>query len=67
LAKEVTHFGKYGNADKYHSKDWAAIKEDPSMALLGTAKWIEANQTCKIYSSVLIKVMYGRTGFEENP
>ena len=51
----------------YKSLDWSAVKEDVSFANLGKTKWFPANETCKIYSSVLIKVIYGKTGFSENP
>jgi len=65
--KEFTKFGKWGNADIYTTKDWNLVKEDPSFAKLGDAVWHESNQTCLIYSSVLIKIIYGKTGFDENP
>ena len=30
-------------------------------------KWHEDNKTCQIYSSVLIKIIYGKAGYNENP
>lgn len=65
--KELEVYGKFGNANENTSKDWTYVKEDPSFAKLGDVEWIASNSTCKIYSSVLVKIIYGKTGFMENP
>lgn len=69
-------FGKYGNADVFFPKDWSDITEyntDPSQGFedvkfsnLGTSSWDSVSGTCKIYSSVLIKVIYHGMGFKDN-
>ena len=64
---EFSNYGKFGNANMHNAKDWTPVKEDPSYAKLGDVEWFENNQTCKLYSSVLIKIIYGKTGFMENP
>ena len=64
--EELTHFGQFGNANIYYKKDWVQVTEDPSFAKLGEAKWNAATQTCKVYSSALIKVIYHKMGFSEN-
>jgi hypothetical protein len=42
------------------------VTEDPSFANLGKAKWDTATNSCKVYSSALIKVIYHKMGFSEN-
>lgn len=59
--------GKFGNANMYYPKDWSKVKEDDSFKELGKAKWDEQAQTCTVYSSVLVKVVFGTQGFTENP
>jgi hypothetical protein len=62
--KNMERFGKYGNADIFFEKDWTKIYEydkegeDINFSKLGKAEWDAASETCKIYSSVLIKVIY---------
>lgn len=69
-------FGKYGNADIFKTKDWSEVYEyekDPATGFenvkfsnLGTSTWDSTSETCTIYSSVLIKVIYHGMGFKDN-
>lgn len=64
---EFKKFGKFGNANILFPKDWTDMVKDASFDNLGKSQWDEASQTCSIYSSVLIKVIYSKQGFSENP
>lgn len=64
---EFKKFGKFGNANILFPKDWIDVANDDSFANLGKTQWDEASQTCSIYSSVLVKVIYSEQGFSENP
>jgi len=69
-------FGKYGNANIFYTSDWdkineyevepAAGEDDVRFSKLGTSEWDSDSGTCKIYSSVLIKVVYSGMGFMDN-
>jgi len=63
---EFKLYGKFGNANILHPKDWEKVKEDPSYAKLGTSVWSEETGSCRVYSSVLVKVIYDNLGFSEN-
>lgn len=63
----MSHYGKFGNADIFFQKDWIQIKEDASFKNLGKTKWDEATQTCQIYNSVLLKVVYHQMAYNDHP
>ena len=66
--KQLQAFGKFGNADIFFPTDWQLVTSDKaSMDSLGKTEWIERNQTCAIYNSVQIKVVYDDAGFKEFP
>ena len=51
----------------YKTNNWKDVNETASFKNLGTVSWNDTTGVCKIYSSVLIKIIYGKTGFDENP
>jgi hypothetical protein len=48
-------------------KDWSQVREDPSYQNLGKGVWDASTNTCKKFSSVLIKVIYDTVGYSESP
>ena len=58
-------FGKFGNANLLFSKDWSDTTFD--LSKLGTRTWDDSTNTCKIFGSALVKVIYNDMGFPENP
>lgn len=72
----MSFFGKYGNANIFYTSDWdkideydvepAAGQEDVRFSKLGTTEWDATNGICKVYSSVLVKVIYHGMGFKDN-
>ena len=66
--EQFKKYGKFGNANLYYSKDWNDVTEDSSFSSdLASMEWVEETQTCKIYSSALIKIDYTFMGIDQNP
>ena len=65
---QFTKYGKFGNANLYYPKDWEDVSVDSSFSGdLGSMEWDDSTNTCKIYSSALVKIDYSSMGYEENP
>jgi hypothetical protein len=65
---EMKKFGRFGNADLLNKDDWRDVNFDTSFSnKLGSRVWNNSTNSCDIYSSVLIKVVYAEMGFDESP
>tara|TARA_B110001450_G_scaffold237246_1_gene243315 strand:+ start:336 stop:629 length:294 start_codon:yes stop_codon:yes gene_type:complete len=70
----MTFYGKYGNANIFYTSDWSKITEYTSddtkdellFSKLGETEWDASSGTCKVWSSVLIKIVYHGMGFKDN-
>lgn len=61
-------FGQFGNANYHYEKDWVSILvEDEFASKFGSKTWIEANNTCQLYSNIDYLVTYAKTGFTQRP
>jgi len=63
---QFAKYGKFGNADLYYPSDWVDVREDESFAKLGSAEWDEGTETCTVWSTVLIRVIYHKMGLSGN-
>ena len=59
--------GAFGSADIFFEKDWKDVKDDESFAKLGTATWDSSTNTCKVFTTAVVKVVYYSAGYNDLP
>ena len=60
---EIKKFGTFGNANIFTTEDWQDVVEHESFANLGKTSVDPTTKMCKVWSSVLLKVVYYETGY----